>query len=82
MPRPSLTCIKCSGEGSIYTSKYGGNDPDVWRTGECDACAGSCNEPCAMRGCAENAVAFNDDGETLCEDCLVEWASNYAEDDA
>jgi hypothetical protein len=66
-----LTCSKCSGEGSLYKSKYGGNDPDVWRTGQCDACKGSGNESCALRGCDEKAVTFNDDGEPLCSDCLA-----------
>lgn len=68
-----LTCSKCSGEGAIFTSRYGGNDPDVWRDRECEACDGSGNQRCEARGCDENAVAFNDDGEALCEDCLLEW---------
>jgi hypothetical protein len=75
-----LFCSKCSGEGSLYTSKYGGNDPDVWRTGECESCNGSGAQVCEARGCDEPAVGFNDDGEALCEDCLMEWAMNYSED--
>jgi len=71
---PILTCSKCSGEGALYASRYGGNDPDVWSTGACDACAGSGNAACEARGCTNPAVAFNDDGEALCEDCLTEWA--------
>lgn len=76
-----LPCSKCSGEGSLYASRYGGNDPDVWRTGKCDACDGSGNEVCSSRGCDEPAVAFNDDGDALCEDCLSEWtiAGNESE---
>ena len=23
-------CPHCGGEGVLYTSRYGGNDPDVW----------------------------------------------------
>lgn len=34
-------CSACGGEGKIYTSRYGGNDPDVWPIGECEACEGS-----------------------------------------
>lgn len=75
-----LFCSKCQGEGSLYGSRYGGNDPDVWRTGKCDACDGSGDEECASRGCKEPAVAFNDDGEALCDDCLLEWMTSYAED--
>jgi hypothetical protein len=74
-----LHCLKCSGEGRIYKSKYGGNDPDVWDAGKCEACEGSGNEVCHARGCKEPAVAFNDDGEALCEDCMAEWAMNYSE---
>lgn len=77
----TLWCVRCGGEGSIYGSRYGGNDPDVYRTGKCDACDGSGSETCHARGCTEPAVAFNDDGEALCEDCLIEWTTNYADED-
>lgn len=70
-----LHCSKCQGEGRIFKSKYGGNDPDVWDAGKCEACDGSGNEPCAARNCEELAVAFNDDGEAMCQDCLLEWAA-------
>lgn len=76
-----LFCSKCGGEGSLYGSRYGGNDPDVWRTGKCDACDGSGDEECSSRGCKESAVAFNDDGEALCQDCLMEWMTSQ-EDEA
>ena len=33
-----LHCLKCGGEGRLYQSKYGVNDPDVWDAGKCDAC--------------------------------------------
>jgi len=78
-----LTCTRCEGEGSIYASRYGGNDPDAWRVGPCEDCGGSGNMTCEARGCGEPAVAFNDDGEALCEDCLCEWAVIQSfEDDA
>jgi RecJ-like exonuclease len=70
-----LPCEHCGGEGRIFKSKYGGNDPDVWDAGKCEACEGSGNQPCQMHGCGEDAVAFNEDGEALCEDCFVEWQS-------
>lgn len=28
--------------------------------------------PCEARGCKKPAVAFDDDGKALCEDCLSE----------
>jgi hypothetical protein len=71
-----LHCGKCSGEGVLYDSRYGGNDPDVWPTGVCTACNGSGNAICEARGCKEPAVGFTDDGELLCEDCLSEWVSS------
>jgi hypothetical protein len=72
---PRLNCMHCGGEGKLYTSRYGGNDPDVYATGECPACNGSANQVCEQRGCKEDAVGFNDDGEAMCEDCLLEWAT-------
>ena len=75
-----LFCPTCSGEGRIYKSRYGGNDPDVWDAGACPACGGSGDQTCDARGCNEPAIAFNDDGEALCEDCLLEWAESYAHD--
>lgn len=68
-----LPCPKCSGEGRIWKSTYGGNDPDVWDAGQCEECTGDGNARCDARGCDEKAIAFNDDGEALCEDCLAEW---------
>lgn len=68
-----LSCTKCNGEGRIFKSKYGGNDPDVWDAGQCEACEGSGNQTCEARGCTETAVAFNEDGEAFCEDCLAQW---------
>jgi hypothetical protein len=37
----SIWCQHCGGEGKLYTSRYGGNDPDVWSTGPCEACNGT-----------------------------------------
>ena len=76
----TLWCSKCQGEGSLYASRYGGNDPDVWRTGKCDVCDGSGTQKCEAKGCDKDAVGFNDDGEALCEDCLMQWVASYAED--
>ena len=69
-----LPCPKCGGEGRKWESRYGGNDPDVWDAGPCEACNGSGNYVCDERGCTEPAVGFNDDGEALCKDCLMEWS--------
>lgn len=74
-----LYCQKCHGEGQLYTSRYGGNDPDVWATGECDVCEGSGHARCDQRGCGEPAVGFDEDGRALCEDCLFEWQASLGE---
>ena len=74
-----LPCTKCGGEGTNYDSRYGGNDPDVWPTGTCDVCEGSGSLTCEAKGCKEDAVGFNDDGEALCGDCLLEWANEQVE---
>jgi DnaJ-class molecular chaperone len=54
-----VLCEACGGEGRIYKSKWGGNDPDVWDAGQCPACEGTAYveveaEPITMTECAEN----------------------------
>ncbi len=34
-------CENCGGEGRLFESRYGGNDPDVWDVGPCPACEGT-----------------------------------------
>lgn len=36
--RRSFTCPSCEGMGVIYTSRYGGNDPDTYVDHECADC--------------------------------------------
>jgi hypothetical protein len=72
-----LTCTKCGGEGRIYKSHYGGNDPDVWDDGECPACKGSGNHLRDMRGCDEPAVASYADDTALCKYCYDEWVTEH-----
>jgi hypothetical protein len=69
----SLYCRNCAGEGRIFRSYHGGNDPDVWDAGKCEACDGSGNQVCEARGCNEIAVSLNEDGDAMCEDCLAEY---------
>lgn len=35
-----VSCEACGGEGQFYTSRHGGNDPDVWPYEECPWCRG------------------------------------------
>lgn len=37
----TVPCENCGSEGKLYTSRYGGNDPDVWPTGDCPVCEGT-----------------------------------------
>lgn len=37
-----VPCEVCGTEGRIFTSRYGGNDPDVWDAGPCPVCHGAC----------------------------------------
>ena len=42
MTRPvTVECEACGGEGRLYRSRYGGNDPDVWDAGLCPECHGT-----------------------------------------
>ena len=68
-----LPCARCGAEGRKIESRYGGNDPDIYDAGPCEACDGSGNEKCHSRGCSENAISFDDDGNALCEDCMLEY---------
>ena len=48
----TLACDDCGGEGSVYRSRHGGNDPDGWlvRCEYCDGC-GTVTPRCDGRGC-------------------------------
>lgn len=35
-----VCCEVCGGEGQFFTSRYGGNDPDVYPTEQCPWCRG------------------------------------------
>ena len=40
MPTATIACPTCGGEGRIYKSRWGGNDPDVEDVGQCEECDG------------------------------------------
>ena len=48
----TLTCDDCDGDGSVYRSKFGGNDPDGWlvRCAYCDG-EGTVTPRCDGWGC-------------------------------
>jgi DnaJ-class molecular chaperone len=39
-----VLCEACGGDGRVWTSRYGGNDPDVWDAGPCPVCEGTGDE--------------------------------------
>ena len=69
-------CPQCDGEGRVYKSRYGGNDPDTW-TIRCDTCAGDGEivRLCEAQRCDRHAtelVTFADCTEPYCEHCAPE----------
>lgn len=65
-------CPHCCGEGVIWRSKWGGNDPDVTARpcpGECDD--GTIIAMCDGWKCSALATEFRD-GQWWCETCLQE----------
>lgn len=58
-----------------------GEPSQEWDAGKCGSCDGSGNATCDARGCKEPVVGFNDDGEALCQNCMMEWTMNYADGD-
>ena len=48
----TLTCDECDGEGQVYRSRGGGNDPDGWLV-RCEYCdgEGTVTPRCDGRGC-------------------------------
>ena len=84
----ALACERCGGEGRIYQSRYGGNDPDVWDAGECPDCNGTGNERCCEPRCTEVAVDtwVEEWGDKvhryhLCADHMNEYRQNATDDD-
>ena len=66
-------CVECDGEGRVYKSRYGGNDPDCWAI-RCDTCAGDGEivRLCEAQRCDRHAtelVTFADCTEPYCEQC-------------
>lgn len=70
-----LSCQKCGGDGREWRSKYGGNDPDVWDAGPCEACDGTGEQTC--EDCGEHPAShqFSEMRDTflLCDGCYKEW---------
>ena len=77
-------CPDCDGEGRVYKSRYGGNDPDTW-TIRCDTCAGDgeivrfCDKARCDRHATE-LVTFADCTEPYCAAHAVEMRREAVEE--
>lgn len=73
-----FACDACGGEGKRYASRYGGNDPDVWPVGTCEACDGSGDQPCEDCGETIATREYHDPEHPknvfrVCNACFDEW---------
>lgn len=67
-----IPCEKCDATGRMFQSRYGGNDPDVWDAGRCEACegAGLIEPECESCGChGKKAVCCDAAGVPMCAEC-------------
>lgn len=64
-----VQCPHCE-DGICYISRYGGNDPDVWRVGLCETCEGSGGVPLRCEDCGEDATSLFL-GRPFCEPCVA-----------
>lgn len=73
-------CRECNGEGRVWASRYGGNDPDVWDAGPCERCQGSGNETCEECGEEYATETWREGGREylLCRQCHDQWAEDAA----
>ena len=70
-----LPCSTCGGDGRKWTSRYGGNDPDVYDDGPCPACDGKGDQVCEDCGEHPATVRLSEgrDKFLLCRACAEEW---------
>jgi hypothetical protein len=74
-PKPlTLVCDRCE-DGTRWTSRHGGNDPDVWPIGRCETCDGTGLVPIHCEACWEPAVRVFE-GNPLCMAHFEEWSAD------
>ena len=71
-------CPDCE-DGIRYTSKYGGNDPDVWADGPCETCDGSGIITLCCDTCSDHDAVAWFDGNKFCAVCLAEQRADAIE---
>jgi hypothetical protein len=64
-------CPDCE-DGTRWTSRYGGNDPDVWRTGPCETCDGTGQVEVCCALCGEYGATDRVGDEVFHLDCAEE----------
>ena len=77
LPSAPLACPDCD-DGRHWTSRYGGNDPDVWTDGPCHTCHGTLELPCCYcdQRNPQSAVIVCTDRDhqfPLCEHHHTQW---------
>jgi hypothetical protein len=84
-PSP-LPCQDCDGEGRVYRSHWGGNDPNGWMV-DCEICEGTGDRGCdgfireTKLRCQEMATMTVENGsEGYCAECGARWLKAAGED--
>jgi hypothetical protein len=78
MSEPYHYCRACGGEGRVWMSRHGGNDPDVWDAGPCENCGGSGNAWCEECGNDYATLTWHENGREylLCGHCHARWTED------
>ena len=62
MRDPLTTICRDCEDGTRWTSRHGGNDPDVWSTGACETCDGTGIQQVCCEACGEyGADTYHED---------------------
>jgi hypothetical protein len=73
----TIICPACD-DGWRWTSRYGGNDPDVWRAGPCLTCEGDQEITLCCDTCDDDAEEWFQ-GHKFCASCCVEQKTDVLE---
>jgi hypothetical protein len=71
-PTPlTVECEHCE-DGIRWTSRYGGNDPDVWRVGPCETCDGTGRAEVVCEWCGDHGATDLLEGRPYHLECAEE----------
>ena len=70
-PKPlTIACDRCE-DGTRWTSRFGGNDPDVWPVGRCETCDGTGLRTLCCDGCSDPEAVEWFQGGKWCAACAI-----------